>query len=227
MLWLPKIEAAGLPTPKTLVIPYNHKSITPIFDGEHCPEMDRLVCSVDEAASDFACPVFVRTDLGSAKHSGPKAYRLDDEPCGRLLFRLLEDQEMKFWMNRDGPQAILVREFLDLEAKFEAFHGLPVTKEFRFFSDGSGVICKHPYWPAGAIEEHIDDSRFPRWREDLEELHALDADLSQMAIRAAIVQGGGTWSVDFAQDRTGKWWLIDMATAKDSYHWEGCDVRFE
>lgn len=26
------------------------------------------------------------------------------------------------------------------------------------------------------------------------------------------------------KDKNGKWWLIDMAHADDSYHWEGCNV---
>ena len=222
LLWLPKIEAAGLPTPQTTIIPYDHAAIMPIFDGQPSGEMDRLIAAVNDAAGDFAYPVFVRTDLGSAKHSGPKAYKLDDEDCTVLLFCLLEDQEMKFWMERDGPEAILVRRFLDLEARFEAFHGLPVNKEFRFFSDGVRVVCKHPYWPECALEEHVDEDRFPNWREDLKALNALDVDLEQMAIRAAAAQGGGVWSVDFAQDKNGAWHLIDMATAADSYHWEGC-----
>jgi hypothetical protein len=28
----------------------------------------------------------------------------------------------------------------------------------------------------------------------------------------------GSWSVDFAKDRDGKWWLIDIALAEQSWH---------
>jgi hypothetical protein len=40
---------------------------------------------------------------------------------------------------------------------------------------------------------------------------------------AARACGGGRWSVDFCQDVHGKWWLPDMATAADSFHWPGCE----
>jgi len=42
-----------------------------------------------------------------------------------------------------------------------------------------------------------------------------------MAIEAAKVCDG-RWSVDFARDRSGKWWLIDMALMAASWHWPGC-----
>jgi hypothetical protein len=29
---------------------------------------------------------------------------------------------------------------------------------------------------------------------------------------------GGAWSVDFAQDSMGKWWMLDMALAYNSFH---------
>jgi len=39
-----------------------------------------------------------------------------------------------------------------------------------------------------------------------------------MALRAVRAVGKGSWSVDFALDANGKWWLIDMALAADSWH---------
>lgn len=223
--WLPPIAAAGLPVPKTIVVPYKHHNMHPAFDGERCPALTELAAKVDQVIAEFPCPVFIRTDLGSAKHSGPKAYKVDDEPCLQGLYRLLEDQEMKFWTVRP-PEAILVREFLTLEAKFEAFCGLPVNREFRFFSDGNKVLCSHPYWPQDALEGHVNEGAYPDWREQLQVLQDMsdpEADtLECMAIDAARACGGGTWSVDFAKDVNGKWWLIDMATAADSYHWPGC-----
>lgn len=224
--WLPPITAAGLPVPRTVVVPYKHHEICPAFDGEDCPALVELAAMVDAAAAEFPGPVFIRTDLGSAKHSGPKAYRVDDEPCGRVLYRLLEDQEMKFFMDRP-PEAILVREFLTLEAKFEAFRGLPVNREFRFFANSQKVFCAHPYWPAEALEEHVDERLYPEWRQWLAWLHLLsDSEtdtLSGMAIAASKACDGGPWSVDFAKDVAGKWHLIDMARAKDSFHWPGCE----
>jgi hypothetical protein len=149
-----------------------------------------------------------------------------------VLGRLIGDQECKFWLERHGPKAILVREFLQLEAKFEAFGGLPVNREFRFFSAGLHGICSHPYWPADAIEEYVDEEKYPKWRSDLAALQSLSPDkerlLMELANTAALavsksLRAVQLWSVDFAQDVTGKWWLIDMARMEESFHWPGCE----
>lgn len=228
LIWLPAIESAGIPTQKTISIPYSHGKCAPIFDGVESGEFTRLIIAVREAVEKIGLPAFVRTDLGSAKHSGPAAYRLGEagKEAGPL-FRLLEDQEMKFWLEPEGPKAILVREFLSLESKFTAFSGLPVNREFRFFSDGLNVLCAHPYWPAEAIEDHVDARKFPDWRKDLEKLHVPPSPqemylLVGMALSVVREIGHDRWSVDFAQDTSGKWWLIDMAVMEDSYHWPGC-----
>ncbi len=231
LIWLPVIEAAGLPTPKTIMIPYRHRDCTPIFDGEGSVEFSRIVAVVQAAACEIGYPAFIRTDLGSAKHTGPKAYKLERcESAAPLLGILLEDQEIKFWMEPYGPAAILVREFLTLQSPFNAFGGLPVNREFRFFSDGEQVYCWHPYWPADSIAGYVSEGMYPKWRESLAALHETPAEISvlmEMAITAAAAinrtsESKGRWSVDFCQDSAGKWWLIDCAVMQDSFHWPGC-----
>lgn len=85
-------------------------------------------------------------------------------------------------------------------------------------------MCWNGYWPAEALEGHVHD--VPDWRELLAESHRLaDEDLALLetaSVGAVRACGYGEWSVDFALDRAGKYWLIDMAMAADSYHWPGC-----
>lgn len=225
LLWLPKIEAAGLPTPKTIIVPYSHSDCVSIFDGEGSAEFLRLSHAVDAAANEIGYPVFIRTDLGSAKHAGPRAFRIDEPGENSAIFETLEDSEMKFWMERDGPQAFLVREWLDLESPFTAFRGLKISREWRYFADGDKVICSHPYWPTEALEDHVDETAWPDWQFDLGLLHSPTGDepeLERMAVEAASACGGDRWSVDFCRDVNGKIWLTDMAVMEDSYHWSGC-----
>lgn len=70
------------------------------------------------------------------------------------------------------------------------------------------------------------EDRLPAdWREQLAAMHQEPSelpDLKAMAVQAARACGGGVWSVDFCQDDAGKFWLLDMAVAQDSYHWPGC-----
>lgn len=227
LLWLPVIEAAGLPTPKTIVVPYSHRDILPIFDGQPAAEAHRLANAVHEAATKIGYPVFLRTDLSSAKHGGRKAWCAGDETeVGRAVYDTLEYNEMAHWMEPNGqPRAFLVRQFLDLPAPFTAFHGLPISNEWRFFADENVLICAHPYWPEEALEEHL-DAEVANWRELLRASIGLlpgeAATLGQMAVDAATACGGGRWSVDFAKDREGKWWLLDMARMESSWHWPGC-----
>ena len=222
--WFPPIASAGLPVPHTLMVPYSHYDILPIFDGEPSQEFDRLKEAVGNAAIEVGIPSFLRTDLTSAKHCGPGAYCITDAAkCGQQIFKTLEDTEMKFFMERAGPEAMIVREFLILDAPFTAFHGLPIAREWRIFTDDAHLFCQHPYWPTEALEGHVDS--VVDWKKQLTELHRepQGVDLGAMAMQAVKACGGGEWSVDFACDVAGKWWLIDMATMRDSYHWPGCD----
>lgn len=223
LIWLPKIEGAGLPTPKTIIVPYSHHDCISIFDGDPSAEFFRLSEAVMDAARGIGFPVFIRTDLSSAKHSGPSACRIDEDGQNQPIFETLEDSELKFWMERSGPTAFLVRRFLTLDAPFTAFRGLPIAREFRFFANEERVFCHHGYWPADSIEEHNPSS--PEWREllaGMQEDPPELAELSSMAITAAGACGGGNWSVDFCRDADGKYWLLDMAVAADSFHWPGC-----
>lgn len=220
--WLPAITEAGLPVPKTIIVPYKHHLCMPIFDGEHSDEFDRLSSAVMDAAREIGFPVFIRTDLTSAKHSGPDAYKIEADGQNRPIAETLEDTEMKTWLEREGAQAFLVREFLNLNAPFTAFHGLPIAREFRFFANENGVKCWHGYWPEYTIDGYQPSCE--DWRDKLAEISATPKapELWYMAVEAAKACGGGDWSVDFCQDVDGKWWCPDMAVAADSYHWPGC-----
>lgn len=227
-IWLPAIEAAGLPTPKTIVIPYDHGALTPIFNGEDVPEMHELLGQVNAAVDQIGFPAFIRTDLASAKHSGPTAYKITCiGDIQRAVFETLEDNEMKFWVG-PSPTAFLVRQFLNLEHHFTAFRGLPISREWRYFATAERVICTHPYWPMESLEGHVDEAAYPDWQFWLQQLHEPPSDrkeLERMAVVAAGACGDGAWSVDFCRDVDGKWWLLDMATMQDSYHWPECPEK--
>lgn len=222
LIWFPAIEAAGLPVPKTIFVPYSHYDCLALFDNEKSPEFERVIVACKEAAESIGWPVFIRSDLTSAKHSGPRAYKAESlERIAQVLFKTLEDNELKFWMEPRGPKAFMVREFLMLDHSFTAFRGLPISREWRLFSDGAAITHVQPYWPADSLEEQFNLPE--NWRELLAEHHRRPddfADLERMAILAAQAQGGGEWSVDFARTTDGRWILTDMAVGKDSYRWE-------
>jgi hypothetical protein len=50
----------------------------------------------------------------------------------------------------------------------------------------------------------------------------IDAQALLAAKIAAKLMGQLKWSIDFARDKDGKTWLLDMATAANSYHAKDC-----
>ena len=231
LIWLPKIEATGLPVPKTVTVPYEHEQIVTFLEGGgDKSNLDSLRETIALACTEIGYPCFLRTDLASAKHMGPGWYlATGPEDLNRVILRTVEDNEKKFWFESmvkgGGPQAFMVRQFLDLDHSFTAFRGLPISREWRMFAGPDGLICGHPYWPKESIE-FWEGTETPRdWESRLAEHHREPdnfKELTDMAVQAVKACGGGEWSVDFAMDKSGKWWLIDMALKEDSWHWPGC-----
>jgi hypothetical protein len=228
LIWLPRIIEAALPTPRTMIVRYTHGDLVNVFDGENPPEYIKLCDAVKTACKTIGYPVFIRTDLSSAKHDGPTAYRIDgDKDILRCVYATLEDNEMKFWLESEGPKAILVREWLDLESPFSAFNHHPISREWRFFANAEKVICFHPYWPESSIQFYAGMKEPDDWRGALKILHKVPDNVEELKAMAAKAAGlyGVVASIDFARDKGGKWWLTDMAMAEGSFHWEECENR--
>lgn len=230
--WLPKLQEDTMLSshvPRSTLVPYDHVSVICAMEGGgEYAGWDSVVQAVKDAAREIGWPVFIRSCLASAKHDGPNSYRAD-QPADipRVLSHTAEDNELKF-MFQSGPEAFVVREYLDLEAPFVAFHGLPVSREWRFFASTAEILCAHPYWPEEAIKFYPKSVEPDNWRPLLAELHEHPKReewiaLETMAIKAAgLCDTAPSWSVDFAKDTSGKWWLIDMAIMGQSWHWPNC-----
>jgi hypothetical protein len=113
-----------------------------------------------------------------------------------------------------------VREFLPTLplALCPRFGNMPVCREFRYFVKDSTVLCRHPYWPANALEQGgvPDALQASEGLAHCTELSVLDA----LASRAGAVVGG-EWSIDFLETGRG-WYLTDLAEAHKSWHWPNC-----
>lgn len=230
LCWFPRIEQAGLPVPRSEFVAYDHMAAVGMFeDGSPYPAWaDMLLEVCARIVKVGGPPAFIRTDLSSAKHSSPTAYRVDTllpKGTGQGICDAIIDNEMKH-MFGPSPQAIMVREWLNLEAPFVAFGGLPIAREWRLFASRKGVTAEYFYWPEEAIKFWRGSVETPDWRERLAELSQPPAELVAlrgMAQRAATACAFADeeWSVDFAHDTAGKWWLIDMAIGKDSWRPDG------
>jgi hypothetical protein len=235
LIWLPPITAAGLRVPRTESVRIDPDAFwLAIGDGEkiwtHTQPIDWA--ELGAAAIRIGFPCFVRTDLSSAKHDGPTSYWLNSlDDLQRVCLVTFEDNASKGLATGPTPlRAMLFRQWLDLDAAFTAFawnnnSGHPIAREFRVFMGGDAEPCIHFYWP----EDAIDGNKPSRedWRVLLAEARILTAEeaetlanWAEQAVTAvnATLDQPDRWSVDFAQDRDGSWWLIDMARARDSWH---------
>lgn len=220
LIWFPVLVRAGLPVPRTEIVPFDNAQMWCEIGESNEPGEPINWPAMRAAAEAVGFPCFVRTDLSSAKHNGPTSYCCESvEDVERVVRDTFYDNCMKdLW-----PTAILFRQWLDLDATFRAFgygeEGHPIAREWRIFAAKDGVRCRHFYWPADAIEDH--DPTADDWRTRLARLEEIDpetaAELEAMAV-AAVAELDGEWSVDFAFDMRGRWWLIDMARARSSWH---------
>lgn len=115
-----------------------------------------------------------------------------------------------------------------------AYGNMPITREFRLFVDGCKVKCGHVYWVDEALEqgkalwntEYIDEKSKKaalgfRYTTEGSKYKCENEEYIYLAACAGCAVGGGEWSVDILETEKGLY-IIDMAEAHKSYHWEGC-----
>lgn len=237
LVWYPKIKHLDIPQPKTEIveIPYNEFTKLIDNDGSILSKYHSRFLKIMELLGPF--PIFLRTDNSSQKHSFKKTCRLPDKES--LFGHIMEliDSNMASDL---VDNALVFRKWLDLDAGFYAFDGLPINVEARVFINNGTIQCIHPYWPEDAIAswwthkklfERQFDTKLPfqinpKWREILKSQNKLVYKSILILKKYAEIiidsMGDDYWSVDFALGRDGKWYFIDCAAGEVSYHYPGC-----
>lgn len=223
--WFPLIAAAGLPVPATRFVwltPVDAGELISLFDGETPKCFDRLVEDIRAAGAEFGTPFFLRTDFTSGKHSWvDTCFVTDPRRIGHHVAGLVEFSEIADMFGGMPADVFVVREFLPTTPAFVAFHGMPITREFRFFVRDGVIEHWQPYWPSGAFE--YSEPSDPDWREKLANMSALpDSEYQELArlTQQASAAVPGFWSVDWLHVVGRGWVLTDMAEGEKSYRWE-------
>jgi len=219
--WFPRIQAAGLPVPKTTIIQTPCELVN-LLDGVTPDGFHEFVREVMTAGEAMGWPIFLRTGHISGKHDWCQTCyvpRLSE--VAQHIFRLVEYSNMVDLMGLP-TDVWAVRELLETNHQFHAFRGMPIGREFRAFVRDDRVQCIHPYWPKDSIRNPGTED----WEDKLDRMStrdALDTEIiSGLSTRAALAIGSGDWSVDCLQLASGDWIVIDMEDADRSYHWEEC-----
>ncbi|MCK9576871.1 MAG: ATP-grasp domain-containing protein [Clostridia bacterium] len=224
--WYPKIEGK-LNTPKSIIIEYSkdyaNKILTRDFDLLK-QYISGIIYEMDKHGISF--PVFLKTDTYSAKWYWSKTCFVKDSESLKhnimYLLYLCEEDDSR------PVKSLIIKEYIELKSNFNAFCDMPINKERRYFIENKKVLCHHPYWDAKDIE-FFNDNYPENWEELLSKLNIETDDkiyiLTNMAERfGELIDGDNYFSVDFAQDKYGVWYLIDSAMGNISYHNEDCPV---
>lgn len=223
--WFPLIRDAGLPVPKTVIIPaLTEKEEGALYDligdGTPWPAFEDLCDTIADAGDLVGWPCFLRTDYTSAKHSWREACFLPDRAnVGRHVHNIAEFSAMADLMGLPMDRWV-VRELLKTEPSFVAFDGMPITREFRVFVKDGAVEHFQPYWPPDAIEGHTSTAD---WRVRLDALNAIPEDEKTAVVALALSANKavpGFWSVDCLWVPTRGWFITDMAEGEKSYRWQ-------
>jgi hypothetical protein len=221
--WFPRIEAAGLPVPRTKIIKMPQaaqEDVWQAFDGKDgSGAMAEFGAHLRASAEDLGVPFFLRTDHTSGKHEWKRTcFVADPAEIAAHVFALAEFSEIAGGLMGLPWDTWVLREFLPTRplSVCPRYGDMPVCREFRFFVDGGTVRCHHPYWPEAALEEGGCVAI------DYEGLcSTLDGDALRALASAAGKACGGSWSVDILDTDRG-WVITDLAEAHKSFHWEGC-----
>lgn len=214
--WFPIVRNVA-PVPATEIVTFPGELFS-LLDGVLPEGFDSLVEQLQAAGDKFGWPAFLRTGHGSGKHDWRSTcYVADRAEMGRHVAMLVEwsclvDLPVQVWA---------VREMLDSQAPFQAFEGMPVARERRWWINDGVVVGHHPYWPRAALEQGRPPPGFEVKLSALN--HESEEEVAELGRRTAAVAAvlPGAWSVDWMHTPSRGWVLIDMAAAQRSWVWEG------
>lgn len=224
LIWYPKIKDLDIPQPKTEFYIFDKDILRELYDEKFRLPMKEI----KKVANKIGYPLFIRTDLSSAKHSWDRScYVEKEEDLEKHIMEVIEFNLCADIMGLNF-KALYFREFIPMDSKFTAFHGkMPVNPERRYFIKEGEIQCHHAYWIEDAIEKGTDKDKLPKnWRELAKEVNTETKEeiklLSEYVNQISKLFPKGYWSIDFCKAKDGRWILIDMATGERSWHDENC-----
>lgn len=217
--WWPKIKDLPIPQPKTEFIEVDPKLAFQCADGKESYDFDEF----KRIAKKIGYPLFLRSDQLSGKHEWKDTCFVEKEK--NLIMNVARVTEATLSCDIMGlpVNAFFFREYIPMKNLFTAFWGeMPVNPEMRIFVKDGQLVCTHWYW----IEDAIIDPSVKNWREIIAETKKSLSEVSKILLRDYSKEVSktveGYWSVDFCQAKDGRWILIDMALAENSWHPKDC-----
>lgn len=224
-MWFPLLQQMRMRVPETILVGTGDCELLHIVDGHHPPGYDQFVERLKLAASQIGYPVFLRSGMMADKHDYDRTCFIKNKnQFDDHVRRIVESSVMANISGYPFNYRIwAVRKFIYTKEAFTHFNGnLPISKEVRYFIKDGDILTSMPYWPDEAFGNLTDDEKVK-----LKEVQTIsDDDKIELDLMARYIAKhmDGFWSVDFMQDRMGKWWCTDMAAGEFSY---GCPEAFK
>lgn len=225
-IWLPLISDLNINIPKTKLIHFPLEE----YEDDCFKIFEKRVTSnklldfekkLIKEVKTFGTPCFMKSGTFSSKHD-----------WGNTCFIRDEKEAFKNWLNimhnslmygASGSHYIVLRELIDTDKKLYAFNELPITKERRYFFEEKKVTMHHPYWPESSLKGNI---KKENWQKILKKINHESKTEIKLLEELSLDIGNRlnkihpNWSIDWLQDKKGKWWLIDVAVKEQSYIWK-------
>ncbi len=228
--WLPKLIEAGLPVPKTELVRMPSEALESIYhimDGKLSTGARPFLHELTLAVEKMRYPCFLRTGHTAGKHEWNRTcYVTIRAQIFNHVIALIEHSALVDMIGLPCD-VWAVREFLPIQplATCPRFGGMPVCREYRTFVEDGNIRCVHPYWPREALQQGgLPNEEAARIADVLLRPPLTYTDPTGHCFALARRAGeavGGAWSVDLLETARG-WYVIDMAEADRSWHWEGC-----
>jgi len=220
LFWWPRIQYLPIPMPRTEIFPVDRDLLLDAIDDPQL--LMPFMPEISATASKIGYPLFLRTDQASGKHDWKNScYVPNEEALRDHILKVIEFNEIADIFGLQY-EALVFREFIELDWKFKAFWGeMPVARERRYFIKDSGILCHHPYWIEDAIARASPWIQESNWRELLKDLNTeTNGEVKLLTEYSTEVASllEGYWSIDFAHAKDGRWILIDIATGENSWH---------
>ncbi len=221
LYWLPKIENIdGINVPRTEIIEMEEDALVLVNVNMNL-FIQEYGSLFENVLKKFDFPLFIRTDEMARKRDWENTCYVKNKSKFYPNLKNLVTDNLRCG---EKCRAILIREFIPLEHLFVKFTSIPVSKERRYFIKDGKILCHHAYWNRIAFENSLTKDEELQLKEINKESEEEIKELSTMALKVAKVMKG-SWSIDFAKSDSGKWFLIDMATANHSEHPEECEFN--
>lgn len=223
--WYPILQEIRIPTPKTIIVHSDFCDLSSLTDGKEPEGWRDFARRLREAMEEIGYPCFLRTGQLSNKHDWKRSCFI--EKPEDILSHVANLVETSYMVNIAGRPLRFdfwaVREMLNTKPEFTHFPGdMPVTREIRAFVNKGKTQCVHPYWVSDAFKGLGKEEK--KLLKEVQKLPPKDHEVYRM-IDYIARYFKGYWSVDFLEDKDGKWWCIDMAVGKRSYHYPKCKKK--